>query len=393
MFARMAYTINWFNIPALFYFISIELNKDIPALGIITSGFLIGVGLFQIPAGILSAKYDPRVIAICGMLITSIAAIVSAFLFDITHIAILRFFVGLGMAFFFGPSVILIIKSLPKGFEGLGMGLLNSSHALGGILGLFLWVIIADAIGWRMSIIIGGIIGIISSMSLRQSLFVSKFEEKINKITDSVDINKKISELNITPQKILKVLLNKSLLILGVTLLGFQIGSGLIWAFIVYYLADEIGMTANIAGLIGGLNQIIGFIFSPFIGKLYDIVKNTSRLLLLSGILSAFSIMAIGFTYSSIYLIIIPVIIAGFFLSWGFVIIYPKAKHVIKLEGEDPKLETLAVSYVNGISLLAAFWVPITFSNIANEFGYAMAWILGGFIMFLLVIPALRLKI
>lgn len=393
MFARMAYTINWFNIPALFYFISIELNKDIPALGIITSSFLIGVGLFQIPAGILSAKYDPRVIAICGMLITSIAAIVSAFLFDITHIAILRFFVGLGMAFFFGPSVILIIKSLPKGFEGLGMGLLNSSHALGGILGLFLWVIIADAIGWRMSIIIGGIIGIISSMSLRQSLFVSKFEEKINKITDSVDINKKISELNITPQKILKVLLNKSLLILGVTLLGFQIGSGLIWAFIVYYLADEKGMTANIAGLIGGLNQIIGFIFSPFIGKLYDIVKNSSRLLLLSGILSAFSIMAIGFTYSSIYLIIIPVIIAGFFLSWGFVIIYPKAKHVIKLEGEDPKLETLSVSYVNGISLLAAFWVPITFSNIASEFGYAMAWILGGFIMFLLVIPALRLKI
>ena len=54
---------------------------------------------------------------------------------------ILRFLVGVGMAFFFGPSVILISKYLGKGSDGLGVGILNSAHSLGGIIGIFGWII------------------------------------------------------------------------------------------------------------------------------------------------------------------------------------------------------------------------------------------------------------
>ena len=72
---------------------------------------LIGIGIFQIPAGILAAKYGPRKIAIYGILITSsYAAFLSGLSTDLHHMIILRFIVGLGMAFFFGPSVILISK-------------------------------------------------------------------------------------------------------------------------------------------------------------------------------------------------------------------------------------------------------------------------------------------
>ena len=58
---------------------------------------------------------------------------------------VLRFVVGVGMALFFGPSVTLITRYLRRGSEGLAVGLLNSAHSIGGIIGLFGWVIIAES--------------------------------------------------------------------------------------------------------------------------------------------------------------------------------------------------------------------------------------------------------
>ena len=123
--ARVLYSINWFNISSIFYLIAVDFKQDISMLGLITSSFLIGIGIFQVPAGILAAKYGPRKIAIYGILITSSAAFLSGLSTDLYHMIILRFIVGLGMACFFGPSVILISNYLVKGAEGLGVGLLN----------------------------------------------------------------------------------------------------------------------------------------------------------------------------------------------------------------------------------------------------------------------------
>ncbi len=66
------------------------------------------------------------------------------------------------MAFFFGPSVVLISTYLGKGSDGLGIGILNSAHSLGGLVGLFGWIVVAQFVGWRISLIISGILGIMS---------------------------------------------------------------------------------------------------------------------------------------------------------------------------------------------------------------------------------------
>jgi MFS family permease len=126
MLARIIYTINWFNIASIFYLIALDFREDIAMLGIITASFLIGVGLFQVPAGIIAAKHGPRKIAIYGIVIASSAALITGLASDITQITILRFIIGIGMACFFGPSVILVSKYLGKESEGLGIGLLYS---------------------------------------------------------------------------------------------------------------------------------------------------------------------------------------------------------------------------------------------------------------------------
>lgn len=371
IFARILYSINWFNIASIFYFIASDFKQDISMLGLITSSFLIGIGIFQIPAGILAAKYGPRKIAIYGILITSSAAFLSGLSTDLFHMIVLRFIVGLGMACFFGPSVILISKYLGKESEGLGIGLLNSAHALGGIIGIFGWIILAEVTGWRISLMLSGLLGIVTGLLL----IIALIREKIQ-----IDFGIKISELR-------QILFNKSLIVLGLALLGFQIGSNLTLTFIVFYLADHLNIDPTIAGFVGSFNLIIALVSSPLFGKIYDRIKDAKKLLIISGIVMSSSMAMIA--ANTLYVIILSIIIAGFFLAGGFVIVYTKAKQVKGLHAE---YETLAVSYVNGISLFNAFWVPIVFSYIVNQSGYSMAWFLGGFLTLLLVLPLFKLK-
>ena len=136
--------------------------------------------------------------------------------------AILRFLVGIGMACFFGPSVILISRYLEKGSEGLGIGLLNSAHAIGGIVGLFGWVILVQAVGWRFSIALSGGLGLITVLMLMIAL--------------QTEDEKTRTGFRIKMPDILKILFNKSLVILGITLLGFQAASSLVLTFSCFIL-------------------------------------------------------------------------------------------------------------------------------------------------------------
>ena len=370
LLARIQYTINWFNISSIFYFIALDFKLDINSLGLITMSFLIGVGLFQLPAGILVAKYGPKRLSMIGILLSSIMAIISGFSQDEIQITIARFLIGIGMAFFFGASVTLISNYLGKENEGLGVGLLNSAHAIGALLGIFGWIALTEITGWRFSIIIGGIIGV--SIVLIMKIGLLKEDNKR-------DFKIKFNELK-------DVLFNKSLILLGITLLGYQTGASLTLTFIVLYLIEEIHIDPIYAGLFGSLSLIIGIIISPLSGKLYDKFKNAKKLLFISAIISALSIMSISI--NSIYIIIIALITSGIFLSIGFVVVYARARQSQKIIQE---YQTLSVGYVNGISLFGSFWIPIIFSFIVSQFSYKIAWLCAGITIIILSLPILRL--
>lgn len=373
LLARVVYTINWFNISSIFYLVAADFKEDIVMLGIISSSFLVSVGLFQVPAGIIAAKYGSRKIAIYGIMVASSAALVTGLASNTFQVTLLRFIIGLGMACFFGPSVILISKYLGKDSEGLGIGLLNSAHALGGIIGLFGWVILAEHFGWRASLILSGGLGLSTAIMLKSAL--------------PTGVDEISSEFKIKLSHVFTTLFNKSLIILGITLLGFQAGSSMILTFSVFYFVDHLKINPVEAGLMGSLSLIVALASSPFFGRLYDKVGNARKLLLISGIISAFGL--VGFAADSLYAITALILITGFFLSAGFVIIYAKAKEINKAQ---PQYQTLAVSFVNGVSLFGVFWVPVFFSSIVSRLDYEIAWLLGGVVIILLVLPVVRLK-
>ena len=388
IFARIFYAVNWFNISSTFYLIAIDFRQDISMLGLITASFLVGIGLFQVVAGIFAAKYGPMKIAICGVLIASIASLFSGLSIELFQMMILRFVVGIGMAFFFGPSVILISDYLGKRSEGLGVALLNSAQALGAIMGIFGWVLIAQIVGWRISLVISGILGIASGLFLVFAL--ARGEENMKDKGRRLPQQQSQSSYgHIKLSDLRQTLLNRSLISLGLALLGIQIGWNVISTFTVFYLKDHLHIDPTIAGFVGSLSLVSILVFSPIFGGIYTKLKDSKNLLLLCGVALSISISIIAL--NTFYAAIISVILAGFFAAGGFIVPYAKAKEIN--EKYQPMYQTLAVSYVNGVSLFGAFWVPLLFSSIAKHSGYSMAWILGSLLTMVLILPIVRQKL
>jgi len=412
--ARILYAVNWFNISSIFYLILIDFNQDVSMLGLITSGFLIGIGLFQIPAGILAAKYDPRLIIVFGTMLLSISSLLSGLVSEISQMVFLRFLVGVGMAFFFGPSVILISRYLGRGSDGLGVGILNSAHSLGGIIGIFGWIIIAEVIGWRMSLLFSGILGIASGLFLCYAIFdlTSKpnanpyegsgkvqdeaFYDSKNPLKKDSNDDKSVSGFQVNFHSLRTLMLDKSMLIVALSLLGIQIAWNLVSTFIILFLKFEFDVTSTIAGMIGVLTLIVNVIFAPIFGRLYDLLikkkwkKSDTVLLLTCG--TIISINMTLFSFSDISILIPGIILIGIFTSGGFVIPYTMARRISVEKLKMPNYEILGVSYVNGLSLLGAFWVPLFFSVLVKTFDYSTAWIIGGLLTIAFIIPIIKLK-
>ena len=374
LIARIIYAINWFNIGSLFPFISKEFNQDVSYLGQLSGFFLLGIGLFQIPGGLFATKFGSRRSAILGILLSSIAVIISSLTTQIAVFVILRFIVGLGMAFFFSAGVTLITTYLGKRSEGTGIGLLNSFQAIGGIIGIFGWILVAEVLGWRLSLIMSGILGVAIGLTM---IFLLPLETQV-RTTISISLLRKL-------------LFSRYLVSLGVILTATQLAWGLTVSFFVFYLIDRMKISPEFAGIISSIPLIVYVFTSPITGKIYDKSNNSKWLLLIFSIMLGISIMMNSL--DNLTAVILSAIFVGFFATGGFTIIYAitrKIESTTLTQGQE--YATLNVSWINGISLMGISWVPVVFSLIINQAGYSIAWFIGGAITLIVTIPILALS-
>src|SRR5690348_10223643 len=163
--SRVIYTINWFNIAPLLGttgLIAVALNLDLPSQGLLTSSFLLGAGIFQIPAGIVSARWGPKNTSQLGILILSLSGVSEGLSPNFPVLIVSRFLLGLGAALFFAPAIGILTPLFKPEEEGLVLGLYNSCFNIGGGLGLFVWVIVIDVLNWHLGLILGGVLGLVS---------------------------------------------------------------------------------------------------------------------------------------------------------------------------------------------------------------------------------------
>ncbi len=364
----IVYAINWFNVGALYYLIGPDLQGGVSGLGALTSSFFVGIGLMQVPAGIMSAKLGPRRVLIIGQVVASFAVVGESFSSQLIQIAIFRFVIGAGLAFVFSPSVAIITRLTERNGSGTGVGIVQSSFGVGGLLGLFGWTLLAAYLAWRPSLALGALLLLLGALSC--VFFIPRDEKKAG-----LSIN-----------GFVRILKEKSLLLLGLGVICPNLGSILVFSFMPYYLEKELGISAAIAGLVASAIVIVPIFSALWGGRLYNKTRNPRLLLIVSG-LSISASLALCAAPDLLVIATGPVV-GGLAFGVGTTAGIAASRDMNPIEkGYD----SLAVAWVSAISLFGSFWPPIVFSYLASAFGYPQAW-LGGAIMDLpLLIPVLLL--
>jgi MFS family permease len=154
-----------------------------------------------------------------------------------------------------------------------------------------------------------------------------------------------------------------------------------------YYLETVTHIGVGQAGTVASLALVFGLVSAPFSGRVFDRFRNAKHLLLASGALMALGL-GLAF-FGTIYSAVLSCILVGLASGAGYTFGFSAARETNKL---DPEYETLAVSWVNSISLFGDFAPPLIFSFFAIQYGYSSAWLYLAVIAFALMLPVLFSK-
>ena len=217
------------------------------------------------------------------------------------------------MAFFFSSAVILIARYGKRGFPGFSIGIMNSAHSMGGIIGIFVWIIIAQMVGWRLSLVLSGVLGLITALLMIMTIPRSNTSLDYDARMENKDYQPARTGEKLKISDALRILSNRTLFYLGLVLIGIQAAWAVELTFIVIYL-ENLGFSAELAGIIASLPLILAIISAPLIGGFYDKVRDTRRVLLICGIGTSLAIT--GLSLGSLYLIITISHPHRIFLRW-----------------------------------------------------------------------------
>lgn len=359
----------WFNNSAIYPFIASDLGLGISVLGLMSAAFLAGVGLCQIPTGLLSMRIGSRDVILIGTMMSSLASLASAAESSPDLLIALRFIVGAGLALLFTPGLSLIASYFPPGREGFGVGVYDSISLVGGIFAYIGDVLIASDFGWRIALALNGVTGLVVGLA-----FFAILPRKRTGESSVIHI-----------PKIRNVLLDRWLLIVGISLLGLEFASALVANFMVYYLSSGLKVSTIFSGIVASIIPSAGVASSTVFGRIFDRTSGTKLLMLSLGILTAMGLAVSAF--NDLPGSVLSALMVGFFSSGGFIVCIAASRKLSEKHGLE--YEILGISWAITLSLFGSFFGPIFFSLAVVSFGYVTAWILSGLISAIFFVPLL----
>jgi MFS family permease len=367
IFAEAMIAVNQTNISAIYLPISNTFNQGVYGLGILTAALYLSYSLFEIPGGMLAIKSGPKKLAVLGFALNMFGVIASSFSPTFSILTVLRFVAGIGAAFAFPTLLVLIVKQLKEGSEGIGSGWTVGWNSLGTAVGLLAWPVLAQMQGWRPSVLIAGAIEIIPLVGMIVLI------EEDKKIESKSSFQNSLTEIK-------KIITSKRLLLIGLVLFGAGEAFGVYSNFIVYFLEGRFGMEPAIAGFVGALSLIVPIFAGPLIGKSHDKIRRSKMYFALGavGICVGVGIVAIH----NFDVLILASLLVGFGTAVFFTLGFALSKGYSQIG-----FESLSVAWVDTFSLTGTIISPIMFSFLVSNYGYSTGWITTAIASFIPVVP------
>lgn len=141
-----------------------DLNIGAFGLGLMSGIYFYTYAGMQIPTGLLFDRYNPRVIITLSILMCALGTLIFSFANNIFIGSIARLLMGSGSAFAFVAVLVVTADLFKSKYFATMTGITQMLGALGAILGQMPVSILVNTIGWRETLLVISVIGIILSI-------------------------------------------------------------------------------------------------------------------------------------------------------------------------------------------------------------------------------------
>jgi MFS family permease len=326
-------------------------------VGFVVSSFAVTRMILDMPAGLLSRKFDKKKIMISGLVILSVSSVVAGFAPDYITLVIARMIEGAGSALYVTTATVYLAQISGKEKRGQWMSLYMGMLLLGAIFGPTFGGLIADTYGIRAPFFA---YAIITGLAVIPTLILPKLTNTGN-ISSPLDLREILSDMR-------QVLSNPSFLLVTFTVFTtFFLRTGIRTTLVPLFAANNLGLDSSSIGLIltiGGITT--AFTIVPMGGISDRIGRKTPLALCL--ILTAGIILLIPFSMDLLTLSIAVAIYGAVIGLSG-----PSAAYVTDVSPQD-KLE-ISMGLYRMISdfgfvvgpLLLGFLADITATPVVGE--------------------------
>ena len=358
MASRLVYSMNWYNLAPAIYQISSAFNVSVDQAGLVFAFFLLGAGLFQVPAGLIAAKWGSRNNCVLGLGIMSASGFTEVIAVNFDALLFLRFLSGFGAAFFFSSAVSVLNDSNPEKL-GQYMGYYNAAFDIGGGIAVFAFTPITSFFGLRfneeLQAAITAITTLIFFFGVGQSTISGNFERGAlrNRIR------------------------NPLIWLLAVAFSGFWSTTYVYSEYLKDY-ATFSGIPLYYAGALGSSVLFFGILGSFFSGRIRkeNLIRNAVWMVL------ALCVSVIWIPFLGVVGMWVSALVVGMFTVSISSLEYST---VVFIE-RDRRFVALNSGLFNSIQILLGFTVTVAFTYVL-VFGYDVAWIFIG------IIPATTLPL
>lgn len=138
-----------------------DLSIDAVGIGIISGTYYLTYTFMQVPAGLLYDRFGPRVLLTFASLICAAGAFAFGLTSGVFGASAGRFLMGVGSAFAFIGCLVLIARWFPPAYFALLAGCVQLMGSAGTLIGEMPLAASVETFGWRHTIIVTAIVGIL----------------------------------------------------------------------------------------------------------------------------------------------------------------------------------------------------------------------------------------
>lgn len=339
------------------------LNLSVPQVGLAATIFTLGIGVAGLPTGYLLGKMSRINVATIGLVLFSVATLLTAYAKGLPDLLVYRFVSGLGEAMQL-TAILAIGTTYFYKNRGLAASSLNFTFGIGAIIGPNLGAMILSSSHWQMPFIVFGLLGAVvivpilifvkSWFTEAQASDVSKDAEVVNEdgLADSIWSKKPM------------------ILALATVFAGFAIYSYL--GLYPTFLREALGFTPKQAGLAVSFYGF-GALLSLFGGMLGD-RYNYRMVLFVSLIISAITggMLFAGLGGSMALHIVFSFVFGGAISGMVYANL---SAGIIK------SVKRANASYASGL-FVTSLYVPAAFTGyILGALKVILGWTIAGYIM------------